>query len=122
MSWALLGRDSPQTYCRKCDINQIYNDIWLRARNIWYANGLQLMLGQEKEKRKGGSQGNSANIILLCIYGKGVPVHFFFFWQSKKLRPSINSMCAQWSKIGEKRTFQFHSVEIVGFLSRSDFT
>ena len=42
----LLGRDSPQTYCRKCDINQIYNDIWLRARNIWYANGLQLMPGQ----------------------------------------------------------------------------
>ena len=44
----LLGRDSPQTYCRKCDINQIYNDIWLRARNIWYANGLQLMLGTGK--------------------------------------------------------------------------
>ena len=44
----LLGRDSPQTYCRKCDINQIYNDIWVRARNIWYANGLQLMLGTGK--------------------------------------------------------------------------
>ena len=39
------GRDSPQTYCWKSDINQIYIwlTVWLRARNIWYANGLQLM-------------------------------------------------------------------------------
>lgn len=42
------GRDQPQTYCRKSDINQIIPYLTTlenpeRSEHIWYANGLQLM-------------------------------------------------------------------------------